>query len=302
VTAPKQRALTIVEIKLYRSERTRSSLLDQAVLQLVSYMEHSKISYGILVVTSELAPSQREIYRSKFPKIELWDLNDLAAKARPNPSLLSALSELIKNIQVGGASRSTGVFAELVESTPRAAVGEAGEMLAKKLEASSPGKSEKAAKEFELLCEEALKLLFDEDFTGWKRQARVDRGFHKLDLIARLVSTASFWATLASDFRTRYVIFESKNYKGAVTQSEVYSTEKYLFTSALRSVAIIIARGGSGESAEKAMKGSLREQGKLILCLSMKELCDLLRGHDRGDDPTNLLFQKLDDMLIGIAH
>jgi hypothetical protein len=34
----------------------------------------------------------------------------------------------------------------------------------------------------------------------------------------------------------------------------------------------------------------------------MKELCNLPRGHDRGDDPTNLLFQKLDDMLISIAR
>jgi len=107
---------------------------------------------------------------------------------------------------------------------------------------------------------------------------------------------------LSNDFRSRYIVFECKNYRGALAQNEIYTTEKYLFTSALRSVAIIIARSGASPSAVKAMNGSLREQGKLILCISMQELCGLLRDYDKGNDPCNLLIQKLDDMLMSIAR
>jgi hypothetical protein len=43
-----------------------------------------------------------------------------------------------------------------------------------------------------------------------------------------------------------------------------------------------IARAGSSKSVTKAINGALREQGKLVLCFSMKELCMLLRGFDVG--------------------
>jgi hypothetical protein len=97
-------------------------------------------------------------------------------------------------------------------------------------------------------------------------------------------------------------VFEFKNYRERITQNEIYTTEKYLYAAALRSVAIIIARGGDGESAKRTMRGALREQGKLMLCLSLAELCTLLRGRDAGDDPTGLLIEKIDAMLIGIAR
>jgi hypothetical protein len=67
---------------------------------------------------------------------------------------------------------------------------------------------------------------------------------------------SAFWATLAADFHTRYVVFEFKNYSGPITQDQVYATEKYLKKSALRSVAIVVAKNGAAESAIQAMRGA----------------------------------------------
>lgn len=98
------------------------------------------------------------------------------------------------------------------------------------------------------------------------------------------------------------MIFEFKNYSDQINQDQIYATEKYLFTTALRSVAIIVAKNGFNKSAQQAIKGALREQGKLILCISAEELCKLLRGFDKGDDPTNLIADRLDEMLMTIGR
>ena len=103
--------------------------------------------------------------------------------------------------------------------------------------------------------------------------------------------------SLAHDFRTRYIIFEFKNYSKPITQNEIYSTEKYLFTTALRSVAFVIARAGADAGAYRAASGALREAGKLILLLSLQDLCEMLHVSDRAQDPEILLYQKLDELL-----
>jgi hypothetical protein len=124
-----------------------------------------------------------------------------------------------------------------------------------------------------------------------------------MDLIARLVpsDTASFWASLAHDFRCRYVVFEFKNYGDKISQNQIYTTEKYLYPNALRSVAIIIARNGSDRSATRAIQGTLRESGKVILVLSLEDVVKLLRAKDQGLEPSDLLIDYLDELLTGIA-
>ena len=78
------------------------------------------------------------------------------------------------------------------------------------------------------------------------------------------------------------------------------TTEKYLFVKALRSVAIIIARNGADENAMLTMRGALREHGKLILCIGPDDLIKMLRNQLDGDDPQQVLMEKLDHMLLTI--
>ena len=124
-----------------------------------------------------------------------------------------------------------------------------------------------------------------------------------MDLIARLQPVQSaFWATLVNDFRARYIVFEFKNYSNPITQDQIYGTERYLYATALRSVAIIIARNGYDENANRAVQGALREQGKLILCLDLKEFTGMLRAFDAGDEFEEVLLAKRDDLLMSLAR
>lgn len=290
----------VIELKFYEYDRTPPELLRRAIEFVARAMAEGNAQTGIVVVTSEL-PAR--VPPMALPDgVEIWDVHRLVQETLPYPDLSNDLAELLRQTQVGalGGGVMPSGLADLLEAlappTPPSETQEILQALAK-LQAGRPD-----ATGFEETCERAIKHLYGGSFGGWRSQWRIEGGFHRLDCVARLTPTAGFWATMATDFRSRYVIFEFKNYSAPITQDEIYSTEKYLYTAALRAIAVIVARTGSSESAERAMKGALREQGKLILCLSLDDLVDLLRKSELGDDPTRLLTERLDDMLLDIAR
>ncbi|GIQ76211.1 hypothetical protein BraRD5C2_46550 [Bradyrhizobium sp. RD5-C2] len=103
-------------------------------------------------------------------------------------------------------------------------------------------------------------------------------------------------------FQSQYVVFECKNYSSFIRQAEIYSTEKYLYQRALRGFAVIISPKGPHKSALMAARGALREHGKLILSLSVEDICQLLQLKDAEQDYNGLLFDKIDEMLMKIER
>ena len=99
-------------------------------------------------------------------------------------------------------------------------------------------------------------------------------------------------------FHSKYIVFEFKNYNDKVTQKEIYTTERYLYSKALRNIAIIIAKNGFDENSVWAAKGSLREYGKLILPVSVAELKQMIELKRSQEDPSEFLLSKLDDLLV----
>ena len=96
----------------------------------------------------------------------------------------------------------------------------------------------------------------------------------------------------------KYIIFEFKNYSKPITQKEIYTTERYLYSTALRGVAIVIAANGYEENAYWAAKGSLRENGKLIMLFDTEDLIAMNKMKMEQEDPANYLLNKLDDLLL----
>ena len=156
---------------------------------------------------------------------------------------------------------------------------------------------------YESLCREVIDLLFSDYLDIRKPQVSSNDGLFRFDLICKTkygVNDEFFW-TLNQFFNTKYIVFEFKNYTKKITQREIYTTEKYLYDKALRKVAIIISNHGEDVNASKAIRGSLREQGKLIISLSNNDLLNMLENHYRTSDPmfvTHYLTEKLDEILI----
>lgn len=181
-----------------------------------------------------------------------------------------------------------------------------------KLKQWKPTKSN--CKEYEDLCFEIVKYLFKYDLSLFRRQEKSNAGLYRFDLICKIKSnqdktmklntinfdTMNLWDTIMKYFSSKYIIFEFKNYRHEITQREIYTTEKYLHLKALRGVAIIISCKGADKNAQKAIKGSLRENGKLILSISNDDLIEMLNKKIENESPTDYLEDILDDLLIGL--
>lgn len=158
------------------------------------------------------------------------------------------------------------------------------------------------ASAYEKLCTRTLIRLFADDLTLWNEQAKSNANLYRFDLICKIKreNHKDFWEIVERYFDSKYVIFEFKNYTEKVTQKEVYTTLRYLYPTALRRVAIIISPNGIDDHADKAIRGALRDEGKLILSLTNEELLHMLQMKEDGEDPADYLSDKLDALLIDL--
>lgn len=155
--------------------------------------------------------------------------------------------------------------------------------------------------EYEATCTEISKYVLVDYLTLWETQKLANDGLYRFDLCCKIKNGANqdFFDTFKHYFNTKYIVFEFKNYSEKISQKEIYTTEKYLDEKALRKVAIIISRLGVDEHALQAAKGSLRETGKLILCLSDNALLEMIDIKMRGEqESAEFLGALLDDLLV----
>ena len=154
--------------------------------------------------------------------------------------------------------------------------------------------------DYEDVCCNVLKRLFADDLALWQAQQRSNDGLFRFDLICKIKNgnDKEFWQMAEQYFGSKYIVFEFKNYTGPVGQREIFTTVKYLYSKALRGVAIIISTHGTDEHGERAIRGILRDEGKLILSLSNQDLVEMLKMKRHNDDPADYLSEKLDALLI----
>lgn len=156
--------------------------------------------------------------------------------------------------------------------------------------------------EYEQLCLRILKNLFNNELSLWQEQEKSNDDLFRFDLICKIKDgeVSAFWSVLEDFFKSKYIIFEFKNYVDRITQREVYTTDKYLYHKALRGVAIIISCHGEDKNAQKAIRGTLRENGKLIVSVNNQDLIKMLEMKINDGVPADYLYDILDEMLIDL--
>ena len=147
-----------------------------------------------------------------------------------------------------------------------------------------------------------IKYIFSDDLELFEELKKSNGGLYRFDLCGKIKHGESneFFDTIKSFFNTKYIIFEFKNYSRKITQKEIYTTEKYLYEKALRKVAVIVSRKGADTNAHKAIRGCLRESGKLIICLSDEDINKLIDIKNSSGIPGSELEGILDDMLMDL--
>lgn len=80
----------------------------------------------------------------------------------------------------------------------------------------------------------------------------------------------------------------------------MYTTDKYLYLKALRGVAILVSYKGTSTNANKTIRSTLRENGKLILSISNLDLHEMLDIKMNKGIPADSLYKKFDELLINL--
>jgi hypothetical protein len=304
-------ATAVVEMKLYRSHSTPVSALTQAAVNIEFSRRALQANRSIIVLGGEITPLAHEALK-QFPELVVYDIGILAFLVAKHPTLIGTFEEIIREALVFSepiepSPKEVNIEADLTLSLMEASVTlpvivrkSKGDDLCKEINAVGSGRP--SAKKFEEKVIEALKYIFDNDLTAWSPQKKTDTSLSFYDLVARVASGHDFWNSIVSQFRSRYIVFEFKNYSAKIKQGQIYTTEKYLFGTALRSTAIIISRNGADANALAAARGALRENGKLIVNLDIKDLCDMLHLKDEGDDHNTILVERVDDMLMKLER
>ena len=284
-----------VEIKYINREFISSLAFIERSMQRFVEASFENEYKPVLVISENISKRVREEYkqRKKFEKLLIIDVANLLYITREDQKMRDKLVALLPR-----------VVDEIEPEKPESIninctdKNDPYDDIVKELNICPVGK--KYSTQFEKACESALKYVFKDDLALWLCQKTSNNSLYRFDLLCKIKdgSKKGFWDIAERYFRSKYILFEFKNYGGRITQNEIYTTEKYLYLKALRSISIIISAKGADRNARIAAKGVFRESGKLILLLDKDELIKMCEMKKKQDDPTNYLQDKLDSILV----
>lgn len=264
--------------------RVRVDHLRQTILRL-STLRGTNVWTGtpIIVVAGDLTPATRHWARHQT-EVVIKLLAELEAEAGTVmvPQLQTDLPNEVSALERERQEVREALIAELLDH--------------------DSGTLELSPTEFEQLCMRTFTFLFDPDLFGFERQVETSDGNNRYDFICRIAPGRSFWDGLRADFRTKALLFECKHYQDPITADQIYSTERYLFAGALRTVCFLIARKGGDAGCMRAAQGAMRESGKLILVLSNLDLVEMLQTGEDRDSAEDILDERIWRFIISLPR
>lgn len=285
--------LYYIEIKASTSALfTNHSILDAAISKIME-VSGADNAIPVLVVFSAIPESIKDKYRSVYNNLIILDISNLLYAVQSTElqdELIALLPFSVDGIVPKEGAINLGWLKHSDDSVS----------LIKQLDDCLEGNSDAA--KFEDICFNFLKYIFSEDLSLWQTQPKSNNDLYRFDLLCRIKDNTSktFWTMMENYFHSKYIVFEFKNYSDKITQKEIYTTERYLYAKALRNVAIIISRNGFDNNSIWAAKGSLRENGKLILLITVDDLKTMCELKYDQQDSSEFLLNKLDSMLTDL--
>lgn len=291
ITAKLAKIAYFVDIKASTTLQFRNLAFLEVSIQKLVEMSDNNNAIPVLMIFAIVSEKDKEKYKQLYGNLIIVDLPNILS-ATQGTSLQSELIGLLpfsvehveykKGDMTLGWTESSHPTVELIEKLDNCVAGKSG------------------AVNFEDICYEVLRYTLSDDLSLWSRQAKSNKNLYRFDLLCRIKDNTgkTVWSMLERFFNSKYLVFEFKNYNQEITQKEIYTTEKYLYSKALRSVAFIIARNGFDENARHAAAGCLREEGKLIALLTIENIKEMFELKKKQEDPTEILLRTIDDLLI----
>ena len=155
-------------------------------------------------------------------------------------------------------------------------------------------------KEFENVCIDTLTFLFVPPLQRPKIQKRVHSGTDIRDAIFpnRNISVQNNWGHLLKELDARMILFEFKNYdKTEIGKDETVQTRSYM-TATMGRLAIMCCNRIPNDAAHEKRNSIYTQDKNLILFLTKEHLLEMLFIRERGDDPSDLLMDLVEDFYM----
>lgn len=311
ILAKKAETNYLMEVKFSRANRASVLRLTETAAKLSAFISsdqcHLQKCVPVLVIGATIKPELRQ--KIQEYSVTVIDIQNLLFLVNDNDDLKSELLSILEFSvnDILPEKPATDIFEisnVLPVEKPKKEVKTKAEYLLERISqwVVTGENAKRRSSAYEKLCHDILKYLFDDELSLWHTQQKSNDDLYRFDLICKIKdgNVSGLWTTILQCFNTKYVIFEFKNYTEQITQKEVYTTDKYLYLKALRGVAIIVSCKGASPNANKAIRGTLRENGKLILSIDNSDLCEMIRIKMNDGTPADYLYSKFDDLLIDL--
>lgn len=291
----------LIECKSFRNRTISTNRLIPVINRLSEMTAASQNTIGIIIIFGEVDVDEAKAVYSKH-RIVIWDIQNLLFLTHGAEHLQRmignlaqfSISETKSKEPHGWYPHKDTVIDSVVMNTQTDT-----DILIDRLKRCKTGKS--YVTEYENICKDIIIHLFADCFNRIKSQCCTRDGLFRMDIVCALKDAGSFWRLIRHHYNSHFIVFECKNYEGMLDQNLVYTTEKYLFSAALRNVTIIISRKGFSPNASLAAEGCLKEHGKLILSVTDKDLIQMLKKKIAGEDPADYLIDRLEETLLPIG-
>lgn len=284
----------IVEVKHYSNARMPGkSDIQQFAGDIDRYRQQNPDARGLLIISgaSPIQSPISEILDSRA--ITVWNAGEVRARLAKHPEITSTIQDIISG-KVSVESRLQALTKTPSSSTSSTVDGP-GNTLKDSLKNLPCGRE--AWREYERNGTAILTRIFNPELGVPEIQERSDDGLDIMDAIFPIRSGQEPWSLVRSEYKTRFVVAEFKNYCEPIGQRQVESIAQYLWNIGKRNFGLLVSRLEPSESAIAQRRREWVKDEKMIVFLSDEDLFEMLDLRAANGQPFDVIDRQLEDFL-----
>ncbi|MFB7324613.1 hypothetical protein [Streptomyces sp. NPDC056190] len=167
-----------------------------------------------------------------------------------------------------------------------------------RLSGLTPGRESWAL--YQRLCQEIFEYLFCPPLRTPIAESRTENGINRRDFILPNYAPDGYWDFLRKEYHADYIVVDPKNYAGKVGKERVLQVANYLQRHGTGLFGIMVCRNGADRAAQLTIREQWILHDKMIIVLKDDDLLQMLTDKAFGNDPVELIRQKIEDFRLGI--
>jgi hypothetical protein len=174
---------------------------------------------------------------------------------------------------------------------------DAARTLLKRLDQTLPGKAQWSA--YQKLVGEILGLLLSPPLAQPIEERSNESKVNRRDFILPNYAVEGFWHFLRIHYEAHFVVVDAKNYVRNVKKNEILQIANYLAPHGTGLFGLIVCRRAADRSAEITRREQWVLHRKMVLILNDDDLRQMFKLQASGQDPSEVIRQKIEDFRLG---